>query len=250
MTETHEEYKIAKTEEGHLRAIKFLDLLIMIPTMLLDNGPGAARRKEKYGKAGCFRPTPYGVEYRTPSCCWLRSPMTVSLVLGLGRLAWVMMSRQADEEIRKSIGFAEEDIRGAIDESDVATIKKIWSNLRPYIALSGSPHGNPLHIGSVRTSDNDYVKETYTGMSGTLPRLQGKPIFALAALEYAVANGLDVIVKDDVRENWSIGKDFSSGIGWVSGAYAHLIKNEDYLKFQSSFLKEMFPKTKVPYVKY
>lgn len=32
------------------------------------------KRRSLYGKAGAFRPKPYGVEYRTPSNVWLRSP--------------------------------------------------------------------------------------------------------------------------------------------------------------------------------
>lgn len=248
LNQEHEEFKIAKTEDGHLRAVKFLDLFVTLPTLLLDNEPGAARRKEKYGKAGCFRPTPYGIEYRTPSCWWLRSPMTVSLVFGLGRLAWTLMTMKMDTAIRKALGFPEEDIRGAIDETDIKTIKKIWDKLRPYVALAGAPLGNPLHIGSVITTERDRVKDTYTGMSGTLPVLAGKPTFALAAFEYALANGLEVLIKDDIRANWNIGESYNSTIGWVAGAYNRLNEDEDFHKFQSSFLKEMFPKTKVSYI--
>jgi hypothetical protein len=246
--EEHEEYKISKTEEGHLRAIKFFDLLITLPTLLLDNGPGSAKRKEKYGKAGCFRPTPYGVEYRTPSCWWLRSPLTVSLVFGLGRLAWMMMVYGVDSDIREALGFSEEDIRGAIDESDTKTVKGIWNALRPYVALAGSPNSNPLHITSVITTNADRVNENYTGMSGTLPRLSGAPVFALAAFEYALVNGLDVIAKDDIRESWHIGGSFRSTTGWVNGSFNKLYEDKDFSKFQSSFFKEIFPNTKVSYI--
>lgn len=247
----HAEYKLAKTEEGHIRAIKFFDLIVTIPTMLLDNGPDAIRRREKYGKAGCFRPTPYGIEYRTPSCWWLKAPMTVSLIYGLGRLAWAILTRGMEDKIRTAIGFSEEDIRGTIDESDGRTAKKIWENLRPYIALAGGRFSNPLSIGSVKTTDGGYVNEKYTGMAGTLPRLKGFPVFALAALEYAFEIGLDKVIQGSMRSEWAIDEtSYRSGNGWVTGSYKNLIGNEDFKKFQASFLKAVFPKSKISYANY
>jgi len=251
LNENHEEYKIARTEEGHLRAVKFLDLIMALPTVLLDSSPGAKRRRAKYGKAGCFRPTPYGIEYRTPSCWWLRSPMTVSLAYGLGRLAWVMMCRGMDQEIRKAIGFPEEDVRGAIDESDKKTVLKIWDALRPYVALSSARFSNPLHIASALSGEGGrvmYPSEEFTGMAGRLPKLSQNPVFALAVFEYVLENGLDVLVGEDIRDNWSVGSVFSNTIGWVKGSYHKFRNDSDFLKFQSSFLRVMFPKTKVPYV--
>lgn len=246
----NDEYAIAKTEDGHLRAIKFFDLLVTIPTLLLDNGPGAERRREKYGKAGCFRPTPYGIEYRTPSCWWLRSPMTVSLIYGLGRLAWTMLTKKKDEDIRKAIGCTEDEIRGAIDEADFKTVKRIWENLRPYISLAGVPFGNPLCIASVRTTKASSVKDHYTGMAGKLPTLDGVPVFGLAAFEYALANGIDSVVVNDFKEEWGLNEDrmYKSGNGWINGCFKNLVNNKDFIKFQASFLKSVFPKTNAPYV--
>lgn len=50
--------------------ISHLDLLISVPLVLLD--PDKLRR-QSYGKAGCYRPKPYGIEYRTPSNVWCGS---------------------------------------------------------------------------------------------------------------------------------------------------------------------------------
>jgi hypothetical protein len=243
------EYKLAKTEEGHIKIIRFFDLMVTIPTLLLDNGPDAIRRREKYGKAGCFRPTPYGIEYRTPSCWWLKAPMTVSLIYGLGRLAWAILIRGVDQDIRKLVGFSEEEIRGAIDESDGKMVKKIWESLRPYVALAGSRFSNPLHIGSLRTDQNGYISDNYTGMAGKLPALRGNPVFALAALEYAFEVGLDQIITGDMRSEWAVDENhYKSGNGWVNGTYKNLVGNEDFKKFQSSFLKTIFPRSKAPYL--
>lgn len=52
------------TDNICLDLIRTMDLFLGVPSVLLD--PDTDRRK-LYGKAGCFRFTPYGVEYRTLS---------------------------------------------------------------------------------------------------------------------------------------------------------------------------------------
>lgn len=46
------------------------DLFIGIPSLAWDS---CRLRSSMYGKPGCYRPKPYGIEYRTPSCKWLLS---------------------------------------------------------------------------------------------------------------------------------------------------------------------------------
>lgn len=48
--------------------IKACDLFLGVPATKLDKD---VQRRELYGKAGCFRPKPYGVEYRTLSNFWI-----------------------------------------------------------------------------------------------------------------------------------------------------------------------------------
>lgn len=50
---------------------KQMDYYMGVFTLLWDND---SRRRNVYGKAGAFRPKPYGIEYRTPSNMWLRHP--------------------------------------------------------------------------------------------------------------------------------------------------------------------------------
>ena len=50
------------------RAVKLLDLMLGVPSVLLDDGE---LRKQLYGKAGACRYKPYGVEYRTLSNFWV-----------------------------------------------------------------------------------------------------------------------------------------------------------------------------------
>jgi hypothetical protein len=54
--------------------IHAMDLFLGVPSTQLDSG---VLRRELYGKAGAFRPKPYGVEYRTLSNFWIFSPKNI-----------------------------------------------------------------------------------------------------------------------------------------------------------------------------
>jgi hypothetical protein len=54
--------------ENPIAVIRAMDLFLGVPSVVLDKGQ---LRKELYGKAGCFRKKPYGVEYRTLSNFWI-----------------------------------------------------------------------------------------------------------------------------------------------------------------------------------
>lgn len=51
-----------------LGVIRAMDLFLGVDSTRLDSG---TLRRELYGKAGCFRPKPYGAEYRTLSNFWI-----------------------------------------------------------------------------------------------------------------------------------------------------------------------------------
>ena len=53
------------------------DLFVGVPSLFFDMDD---RRRELYGKAGAFRPKPYGVEYRTLSNFWISRPDLVDWV--------------------------------------------------------------------------------------------------------------------------------------------------------------------------
>jgi len=57
--------------------IKTADLYLGVPSVLLDND---TERRKLYGKAGCLRFKPYGVEYRTLSNFWIWDKKTISWV--------------------------------------------------------------------------------------------------------------------------------------------------------------------------
>lgn len=233
------EGQVAKTEDGHLRIIRLLDLILGIPCVLLDDSEEAKRRRSEYGKAGCFRPTPYGIEYRTPSCWWIKSPTTVSLALGLARLAWSIATYSQDLKLFELVKHKPEDIKGIIDESNKEEALKAWKKIRPYIATMGRPIHNPLHIKAVRSSG--VIDNGWTGRGGDLPTISGPTVFSLAVFEYMVENGLDSLISDDVRKEWKIGrgKKFNSWYGFLNEMYSRLFRNKDFLEFQTGLLKEI-----------
>lgn len=68
---------------GKVHTIRMMDAFHGIVSVLLDNSKAAIDRRRLYGKAGCHRPTDYGIEYRALSNFWLKSPETVMLVYRL-----------------------------------------------------------------------------------------------------------------------------------------------------------------------
>ena len=241
------EYKVAMVPEGHLRIIKFLDLIVGIPSVLLDNSTAAKRRRLKYGKAGCFRPTPYGVEYRTLSCWWLKSAMTMSFVYGLARLGWSILISEADEDFRKAIGADEEMVRDIIDTGDREAALKLWDKVRPYLAMMADYSSNPISVRAFKLDGRQVgcVSEYYNGSEPLkiVPqygeKTLGKPVFALAAFEYMVKKGLKKIISNDIRKEWHLhsGNSFAYRNGFKNGSFYRLRHDADFKKFQASFLK-------------
>lgn len=65
------------------RFVKVLDLCIALPMVCRDE----PNRRELYGKAGSYRPKPYGLEYRTPSNGWTLASKRVGWVYDQVELA-------------------------------------------------------------------------------------------------------------------------------------------------------------------
>jgi len=92
------------------------DFYLGLPSLLYD---AATRRREMYGKAGAYRPKPYGVEYRTLSNAWLNSEKL---------MAWVYRAAiKATESVIKGDVLAEKygDIQEIINTSDVERAQEI-----------------------------------------------------------------------------------------------------------------------------
>lgn len=117
-----------------------LDILVGNTSVLIDRDPGAAERRQVYGRAGEFRTPRHGLEYRTLSNFWLRSKELVSLVFGLSRLAvWVLDTSldpingwPADHELLATV--KKSDIVNAINKNDLDLARKNFEGVSKFIA--------------------------------------------------------------------------------------------------------------------
>lgn len=64
-------------------AVYMLDLFVGVPSVWLDKDPTSKKRRKLYGHAGRYRVKPYGIEYRSLSNFWVKSPELSELVYDL-----------------------------------------------------------------------------------------------------------------------------------------------------------------------
>lgn len=127
---------------GKFHTIRLMDTFHGIISVVLDNSEAAIRRRELYGKAGCYRSTDYGVEYRVLSNFWLKSPDLVRLMDSLVQDVLNYMKRydyefltdlDSEFDIVNTIGA--EVIQNTINKSDVDMAKTmVDKHLNPYLS--------------------------------------------------------------------------------------------------------------------
>jgi hypothetical protein len=108
---------------GKISAVKAMDLFHGIISTVLDNSEASIKRRELYGKAGCHRPTDYGVEYRVLSNYWMKSPELVMLMDSLTRDAMALVAGDKLQEILDLVG--ETELQNAINDGNVEAATKI-----------------------------------------------------------------------------------------------------------------------------
>lgn len=103
-----------------LELIKALDLTLGVTSVIFDSDK---ERRKLYGRAGCFRPTSFGVEYRVLSPFWLESKELVEYIFrGIDKAVDLVNSGKEYDDIEQL------DIQNCINNSDhelaVELIKK------------------------------------------------------------------------------------------------------------------------------
>ena len=104
--------------ETSLLLIKYLDAYVGVPSVLIDHD---TKRRSLYGKAGAFRLTDYGCEYRTLSSVFLKTKTNLEFV-------WESVQR-ALNAFNFGIPLpSSEDVQNAINNSDVDLARKLIKN--------------------------------------------------------------------------------------------------------------------------
>lgn len=123
----HEDSQFLLEIEGKVSMVRGMDTFHGIISTLLDNSEAAIERRTLYGKAGCHRPTSYGVEYRALSNWWTKSPMSSMLMASLTEDVVSLIVEKKLEDIINSIGA--ENIRNIINTGNTAEAKKILDDV-------------------------------------------------------------------------------------------------------------------------
>jgi len=117
----HPESQFLLEFQGKIAMIRGMDLFHGIISTILDSSPEAIERRKLYGKAGCHRATDYGVEYRTLSNYWTKSPMLSMLISSLTDDVVELIIKDQLNAIIEEVGA--QDIQRIINEGDVADAK-------------------------------------------------------------------------------------------------------------------------------
>jgi len=113
---------LLNSRQAKIDAVKIMDLVVGCASILFDRDDTVLARRMLYGKAGEYRPTPYGVEWRVLGSYALRSPSLTRLVFDLTKHAIDMIGAGLSERIVKSNDF--DVVRAAINTNSktLATI--------------------------------------------------------------------------------------------------------------------------------
>jgi len=112
------------------RVIAMMDIIVGNTCVLIDRDSYARERRRIYGRAGEYRTPKYGVEYRTLSNFWLQSYQLMSLVMGLTRLAFdIVSSSNKDHDYEAAIlkNVVRTSIVRAINNNDS---ELAWNNFQ------------------------------------------------------------------------------------------------------------------------
>lgn len=129
----HEDLQFLLIDMGKVDMVRGMDMFHGIVSTILDNSPAAIERRQLYGKAGCHRPTTYGVEYRVLSNYWTKTPYSSMLISSLtDDVVEVIVSGKLQELI-DSIGA--EDIQRIINTGNVEDAKAVLEKyIEPHLS--------------------------------------------------------------------------------------------------------------------
>jgi hypothetical protein len=133
-----------------LDLVFLMDALVGVPSVIMDNDPTSLARKRLYGKAGRFRDTDYGLEYRTLSNFWLSNPELTDIIYNLTKIA-----AETFEEGRTG------EVLGAVNFNEVARIINEADKTAAYEFVKTLPIEDSLKARIFAASESEYSADIF-----------------------------------------------------------------------------------------
>lgn len=155
------------------KLVPLCDILVGNTCVLLDRDPGAAERRENYGRAGECRFPEHGLEYRTTSNFWLRDYTLMSFVFGMTNMAVSVYSdavagnKDAWEALTKVVKL--ETFVKAINTNDFALAMRNFKRIVPVLQKHLPKTGFPLSPDTVETFMGLAQNVREQGLEGYFP---------------------------------------------------------------------------------
>lgn len=124
------EFLDLKTDKENM--IYMMDYIAGQASVLLDNSDAAKERRILYGKAGAYRPTDYGIEYRTLSNYWLKSPLLVRMVYNMVEDALNLTLTYVFDDLVEEVPPVH--VREAINNGDHGLALTGFESIRHYLS--------------------------------------------------------------------------------------------------------------------
>ena len=118
--------------------VKLMDIFLGIFSVLLtrDKYKEERSRRRYYGRAGDYRITSYGFEYRTLSNFWLINPAIASLMFGLARVVQNIWNFGGEKLIQKILDvFNPDEIKDIINNCDVDGAKEKYEIMKTFLYI-------------------------------------------------------------------------------------------------------------------
>jgi hypothetical protein len=129
--------------------ITICDCLLGLPSIMLDRNPMQRERRTLYGMAGEYRKPDHGVEYRTLSNFWLRSPVLADFVAQMAGMCVDVLTTSLgygdnpESALVKNISFP--NLALAIQYNNADMARGVWeAGVKPFI-MKWFPSDGPVN---------------------------------------------------------------------------------------------------------
>lgn len=124
-------WKYLFDESNVQKMVQMMDYFVSLPMTMLFGGEDFRLRRRGYGKAGSYRITEHGFEYRTPGPYWLMNTAFSHFAFGQARSAISVVDSGDTDDVKSIVDPAE--VIDAINDADRKRCGQLWKKVQPYL---------------------------------------------------------------------------------------------------------------------